>query len=130
MSDKPAQRVILGLWPRIVAKLKERPDFEDAAVEGIIAGLTATTNVYNSTTKNWDARPDGKTRQETIKLLLAYDEGLPLQRIIQANLSSGVSAKSLSELFDYVFETPELATAFERELEQRKGKKKPAIPAG
>lgn len=122
--NDPKLKIILGLWPLIVEKLKAHPDYENAAVDGIMAGLMANTNVWSKDKETWEQRPDGKTRMETIKLLLAYDEGLPLQRIQQAILTNGGMA-DMHEIKQAVASSPAMLSGLKRMLEDIETAKKP-----
>ncbi len=120
-----------SLWPLVVEKLKADPNFIPLCVDVLKAGLAAEVKHYSKEAKDWVATPDARARIDTLKLILAYDEGMPLQRVFQATFNQGGVAKSVEELARSITESPELSTAFRRELERaERQKEKPAIPAG
>lgn len=131
MSNVPKTTV----GAKVLAKLEANPEFIDKMTAAIMDGLDASVMVYTKGEPAGTPKADGRTRLEAFKLAMAYSEGLPLQRIIQANIGQGMAAKNVEELAQGIATVPELAAAFRRELDRAeksagRPKQKPAIPAG
>lgn len=106
---------------QIIAGLESKPEFVPKMIAAILTGLDANVRVFTKGDSDGALVPDARARLEAFKLAMAYAEGLPLQRIIQANLNPGMTGVNTAEdLAAYLAESPALMTAFERQLEQAK----------
>lgn len=79
----------------------------DAGMQVLRDALVATTPYFNLETKLVEERIDLKTRLAALTLQLAYDEGLPVQRV----LTGRVDAESAEETLARLRESPEAMRA-------------------
>jgi hypothetical protein len=102
------------LWANVMsAALKLRPDFADLMAQALVDALKAESWFYDKAQKGIVHRPDTRSRLDAIKLVMAYAEGLPLQRIFEHKIS-----ERRDSLADALRDSPETLEAVKREVEK------------
>lgn len=112
------------LWDEVMAYLLREPDFGGTMGKVLIDALKSETWFFDKTAGAVVSRPDTRSQLEAIKLIMAYAEGLPLQRIFEHKINETRGA-----LRDILAESPETLAAVKREVEKaefrtRKGPRK------
>jgi hypothetical protein len=124
MSTDLAKTMPPGVWTEVLRILSARTGFAEEIADALADGLKATGVHFIRVKKGdggsesggeWETHPDFKTRLETVKVLLAYSEGLPLQRILQHTID-----EKRTSVHEELRESPELLAAVEREVEKAK----------
>jgi len=72
----------------IADALRNRPGLVEKCAAVIEEGLGATTWRWDKASGKIVTEPDYRERRESAKLLLSYLEGLPVQRLVTANLDA------------------------------------------
>jgi hypothetical protein len=106
--EKGIERPARGQGPsRALSKvIKKAASIADRMTEGdredgmevLRAALHATTPYFNMETKRTEERIDLKTRLAALMLMLSYDEGLPVQRVMMAKVEVETADETLARL--------------------------------
>ncbi len=106
-----------GIGKLLFDALLARPDFIPLMVEAAIGGLSAETHFYSVAQKEVISKPDYRTRQQAVVMLLANAEGEPVKRIIHQHLGPESIKNDLNAALR---ESPALVEAVERALANAK----------
>lgn len=112
------QNLPASMWQQIAAVLMRDPAFPDLIGRTLVDALKAEGVHFvkgDGPDAGWQRHPDFKCRLEAVKLILAYAEGMPLQRIFEHKIN-----ESRSSLADALRDDPETLAAVEREVEKAK----------
>ena len=85
-KDARAYSVPVEVWPtrKIRKRMDEliRADHMETAVQTLEDSMRATRKFYNPISKTYEEEPDYKTRLDAAKTVIAYGDGMPVQRSI------------------------------------------------
>ncbi len=107
-----------SIW-RDVAEILTRSSGFPAEVAATLRGALLANGKHfvkgEGPGSGWQITPDYRTRLDAIKIILAYAEGMPLQRILEHKIH-----ETRGDLADTLRDSPETLEAVEREVEKAK----------
>lgn len=115
MSSELAQ-IPQTIWKDVAAALMRSPGFVDEVAETLRGALSANGKHFvkgEGPGSGWQITPDFRTRLDAVKIILAYAEGMPLQRIFEHKIH-----ETRDTLADTLRDSPETLAAVEREIEK------------
>jgi hypothetical protein len=107
-----------SVWKEVAAALMRSPGFAQQIADVLIDALSAEGVHFvkgDGPGSGWQKHSDFRTRLDAVKLILAYAEGMPLQRIFEHKIS-----ETRGNLADVLRESPETLEAVEREIAKAK----------
>ncbi len=108
-----------SLGKQVIGRLEGTEGFVKKMADTILQGLDATLIQFNG--EQMTERPDYKTRLAVWQQVMAYAEGLPMQRILAATMRKSGDGADLAKS---LAESPAFQDYVERELAKSKGGKK------
>lgn len=111
--DTELAKIPPGIWSLVMVELMKDEGLPAQIAATLKANLSAKRSIFDRATKTWESEPDARAQLDAIKLLLAYSEGMPLQRVLEHHIN-----ETRRSLTDELRDSPALLEAMKAEIEK------------